>query len=410
MKVVYITCSDNGGAGGAVYLNHQLLLASNIESKILVKKKSRNDDSIIKCPENKILALLNLFLSKICNFLLIKEYLFYDVFNVKSKSRLKWLNDNIDNDTDIIVLGWISTFVRLSDIIDIQKRTNASVYIHAVDMALLTGGCHYSYGCEKYRKECFICPAATHTLGQQEIKKRFIEDSKAIDLMWVKVFAPVEYVLNQAKHSSKPFYDYVLINIAYDFDVFSFKPKRNTEKVVLMGAYSPLDYRKGYLTFSNAISLLNRRLANENLTIKILVPKSKDCSNLVHSNVCLQTYDFARDAKSLANLYQQSNVFVSTSIDDTGPAMILESLLCGVPVISTKTGFAEELIGKNPMFGRVAPIQDSKKIAEYLYEILFSDNAVSPSFMIEQGVKSIYKKRKSIVDVFTEEVHEKQEI
>lgn len=408
MKVVYITYEDSGGAGDAIYLNHQLLLASNIDSKMLVKQKSRSDDSIIKFPRNIFSSILNRFLSKISSFLLIKQYLFYDVFNVKPKSIVNWLNKNISNDTDVIILGWISTFVNVSDIIDIQKRTNALVYIHAVDMALLTGGCHYSYGCENYTKECFICPAATNFIGQQEIKNRFLNDSIAIDLMGVKVFAPVEYVLNQAKKSSKPFYDYSLINIPHDFDIFHFIPKKSKEKIVFMGAYNPLDHRKGYLTFSNAISLLNHRLLNEKKTITILVPESKDCSNLVHTNVKLQTYDFANNSKSLANLYQQSDVFVSTSIDDTGPAMIIEALLCGIPVISTNTGLAQELIGKNTIFGKIAPIQNSKKIAEYIYEVLFSDDSnISPSLMIEKSVKNIYKERKSLIDMLRDDQHDK---
>jgi len=40
MKVVYITATDGGGAGSAVYRNHISLLNSGIESKILVKKKN----------------------------------------------------------------------------------------------------------------------------------------------------------------------------------------------------------------------------------------------------------------------------------------------------------------------------------------------------------------------------------
>lgn len=408
MKVVFITTSDVGGAGDAVYLNHRLLLENGIESKLLVKKKFRNDDSIIKFRGNLILTILNLFLSKVRDFFLIKEYLFYDIFNIKSSSRNKWLNDNISDDTDIIVLGWISTFVKLSDIVAIQKKTQAQVYIQAVDMALLTGGCHYSYGCDGYTKECFICPAAVNSIAQEEIKTRYIDDSHSIALMGVKVFSPVKYILNQAKCSSKPFSEYILAPLAIDFDIFHFQPKQNDEKVVFMGAYNPSTSRKGYLTFSNAISLLNSMLKNEKLTIKLLVPKDRDCSNLIHSNISLQTYDIVNTPQELAQIYQQSDVFVSTSIDDTGPAMVIESLLCGIPVISTETGVAHELLHENPSFGKIVPVQDSESLAKSLYDILFSNNlSIPPSLKIEQGIKDFYKDRKSLVDILLEDVNEK---
>lgn len=36
---------------------------------------------------------------------------------------------------------------------------NIPVYWQMTDMSILTGGCHYSWGCDGYTKDCSFCPA-----------------------------------------------------------------------------------------------------------------------------------------------------------------------------------------------------------------------------------------------------------
>jgi len=364
---------------------------------------------VIGYKEPLFLKMFNRIVNKITPFFLIKEYLFYDVFHKKHKSRIKWLNKHISSDTDVIIVGWISTFIELTDLLEIQKRVNASVYIHLVDMSLLTGGCHYSYGCDGYTKECLLCPGAVNTVSQREVRNRFIRDSHAIDVLNAKVFAPIEFVLNQAKKSSKPFSGYIRNDLSIDHDIFRYKDKKSilTEKIIFIGAYNTCDYRKGYLTLSNAISLLSQKLISTNYTVKILVPNIEQFSNLVHSNITLKPYDFANNDKSLAALYQMSDVFVNTSIDDTGPAMPIEALMCGIPVICTNTGVAEELLGNHPEFGRLVEVYDSEHIAEALFEILFScDSKISPSYRIEELFKKKNKNNLTLAESLRQDLYE----
>lgn len=402
MNVVHITTNDSGGAGSAVYRNHKLLLKSGIKSKVLVKNKTRDDVNIIRYNEPLITKIINRISSKfILPFLFIKEYFFFDVFYKKHNSRLRWLANNISHETDVVIVSWIATFIELSDLIELQKRYKFTVYINLVDMNLLTGGCHYSYGCSQYTQACLICPGASSTFAQQEIRDRFIRDSIAIDKLQAKVFAPIDFILNQAKSCSKPFYGYIKTEFPIDTTVFCFKPKKinENEKNVFIGAYNPNDHRKGYLTLSNALSLLNHKLKIEEKYINILVPNNVFFSNLIHSNIRLKAYNFASSEESLASLYQSSDLFVNTSIDDTGPAMPIEALMCGVPVICTKTGVAEEILYGNPDFGRLIEVYDSEQLANAIFDVLYSkSSSLVPSILIETRFKELFLTHESLVD------------
>ena len=70
----------------------------------------------------------------------------------------------------------------------------------------------------------------------------------------------------------------------------------------------------------------------------------------------------------LAMAYQASNVFVSPSIQDSGPMMVAESLACGTPVIAFKMGLADDLIqnGKN---GFLCDLYDFRQIGHSLFKI-----------------------------------------
>ena len=64
-----------------------------------------------------------------------------------------FLKTQIYKNSDIINLHWINaSLIKINDINKIKKPIIWTLY----DMWPITGGCHYSLGCEKYRKLC-VC-------------------------------------------------------------------------------------------------------------------------------------------------------------------------------------------------------------------------------------------------------------
>jgi len=80
---------------------------------------------------------------------------------------------------------------------------------------------------------------------------------------------------------------------------------------------------------------------------------------------------YLQDSVTLALAYRAADVFVCASVDDEGPAMIPESMLCGTPVVSFPTGYAVEYV-ESSVTGYLCENRNSDDLAHGLQEVLFS--------------------------------------
>ena len=71
----------------------------------------------------------------------------------------------------------------------------------------------------------------------------------------------------------------------------------------------------------------------------------------------------------IASAYQIADIFICPSIEDSGPTMINQSIMCGTPVVSFEMGVSPDLVitGKT---GYMAKLKDSKDLAQGIFEIL----------------------------------------
>ena len=79
------------------------------------------------------------------------------------------------------------------------------------------------------------------------------------------------------------------------------------------------------------------------------------------------------DRDEIEELHQKSSVFVSTSIDEPYGVALREAMLCGVPVISTRSGGPEDTI--NEQTGVLVEKRDYKAIAKSITDIYNSSLA-----------------------------------
>lgn len=75
----------------------------------------------------------------------------------------------------------------------------------------------------------------------------------------------------------------------------------------------------------------------------------------------------------LATCFQAADIYVNPSIEDSGPMMINESILCGTPVVAFEMGVAVDLV-HNFKTGYRAHLKDENDMANGLYKILEMDN------------------------------------
>nr|NLU58809.1 glycosyltransferase [Pseudomonas sp. BIGb0427] len=85
-------------------------------------------------------------------------------------------------------------------------------------------------------------------------------------------------------------------------------------------------------------------------------------------------FDYCQGDAALAALYRKADLFVSTSIEDAGPMMVGEALMCGVPVVAFDVGIATELVEE----GRNGFIVDRLDVRQMAARILSVYRAQAP--------------------------------
>jgi glycosyltransferase involved in cell wall biosynthesis len=134
-------------------------------------------------------------------------------------------------------------------------------------------------------------------------------------------------------------------------------------------------FYKDFMTFLNAIISFNKNFGDLFICNVIVFEKSVPDSinkliidNNLSDKIIFHLGGISR--KELPGFYMNSSVFVSTSITENFGVAMVESLMCGVPVISTRNGGAEDFV--NSQNGFLVDIRDSESIANSL--LLIAEN------------------------------------
>ena len=127
----------------------------------------------------------------------------------------------------------------------------------------------------------------------------------------------------------------------------SIRKKYNIDKnafVISFGALSLVAKRKGVKDIIKALNLLKPNTIKEKNIIVIYSGRGilpEEIQTVKAINFGLLGWE------KLIEFYQISDLYLSASIQDTGPATIIEAMLCGVPVISYDTGIANDYVIDN---------------------------------------------------------------
>jgi len=151
------------------------------------------------------------------------------------------------------------------------------------------------------------------------------------------------------------------------------------KKILFFGSYLHDDPRKGMSFLADALRILAVRLRQDGGSPG--VDRAVLLVAGVTSGDWLDALPFRRiemgyidDDARLALAYQASDMFACPSVEDAGPMMIPESMLCGTPVVAFDTGGAPDLI-RSGETGFLAKYRDSGDLAEGILSLLGARNA-----------------------------------
>ena len=372
MRVLHVNTYDSqGGAARAAYRLHRALLNENIDSKMLVHKKTSDDHTVI-APTSKFEKGVNLIRPTLDN-LPLQQYknrtqsLFSPAWLPFSQIPKKIAQIN----PDIVHLHWIAgAMMSVKDLAKIEKPIVWSLH----DMWAFTGGEHIDEDQQHYLDRC----------GNSKVLK----SKKDRDLSrtgWERkrqAYAQIDYMtivglsgwMHQAAKSSSLLKDKNHIQLHNPIDTTAFAPFNKIEarrlfnlpidkKLILFGAMNATsDPNKGFehiFSALQAFSLENTELVifgSSQPNIPLSFKQPVHYLGLLHDDVSLRV------------LYSAADVMVVPSLQENLSNAVMESLACGTPVVAFDIGGNSDMIEhqKNGYLAQPFDTDDLAKGIEWL--------------------------------------------
>lgn len=292
-------------------------------------------------------------------------------------SRLKEVRN-----ADIIYIHWawkgLLNFRSFEQIARLKKPV--IFFMH--DMWNITGGCHHSFECEKYKTEgCNSCPMfpgeKRNDLSFKEFRKKMQFYNKYNNLYFV---SPSQWLYNCAKNSlvtkNKPVFCIPnIINRA----VYKLSGKAkareelgidNDETVIAFGAVSVNSPYKGWTYLQKALELLKEDGIGKNISVLIFGSSyNKEIADTIPFKARFLGY--LKDEPSIARVYHAADVFVVPSLADNLPTTVLESLACGTPVVGFHVGGIPDMI-RHKENGYLAKYKDAGDVCKGIKFCLYN--------------------------------------
>jgi glycosyltransferase involved in cell wall biosynthesis len=348
VKVLLLSTYDTWlGAAKATYRLHQGLLRQGLDSWMLVNKKFSADARVIAPTTAPGLAIAQMRAR-------LEQWplRFYPQRQTEYYS-LQWLPDGLapkvaEINPDVINVHWVQGgFMQLETLARFQKPIVLTLH----DLWAITGGCHYSQGCEKYQQRCGACPQ----LGSAKEKdfSRWLWHRK--QRSWQKLNLTVVALSRWLKGcvaSSPLLQSYPLHLIANGLDLQTYAPLDKTlarqilglsphRQVILFGSADG-SQRKGFHHLKAALAHLRQTSWGDR--VQLLIFGQHPGAVEPDWGLPSRYLGFLHDDLSLRLVYACADVFVAPSQEDNLPNTVLEASACGTPSVAFHIGGMPDLI------------------------------------------------------------------
>ena len=270
---------------------------------------------------------------------------------------------------DIVHLHWVA------GMLDYKKAPNylsdKPVVWTLADMNAFTGGCHYSEGCEGFKRECRACPL----LGGSDLAHEHWKTKKrAYDaLQCLHIICPSQWLADRASESSlfrgRPIH---VIPNALPVDRFTPTNKLIArhklglpfdKKLVIFGAANQKNARKGGDILAASMELLVASGRADNVEGVFFGSSALEIGIKGHN------MGHVTNEEKLSLLYAAADAYAFPSREDNAPLTVAEAMLSGTPVVAFSVGNVPELV-QHKQTGYIAHYEDAADFAEGLAWVL----------------------------------------
>lgn len=335
MNILHIVSGDlNGGAAKGAYWLHQGLLARGVSSKVLTNAvDSLGDPTVSSINRTSWQRFKNGIIHQVDKAALA----FYphrekQIFS-SGLVGTDFLSHPSYHWADIIHLHWINGgMVNVKHLSKIKKPIVWTLR----DMWPMTGGCHYSLTCDRYKTGCGQCV---------QLRSRKDFDLSRINFNRKQKFLPREcvyvgispWLADTAKESKllKGRDVRMIFNNVSSSEFFPLDKQLartvlqidTPKKIILAGAQKITDPYKGFDRFIDAVS----RLDPAEYFLVFFGRISSEAA--AETGLEYKSMGFVHDTVTLRLLYSAADLFAAPSLMDAFGKTLVESMACGTPVV-----------------------------------------------------------------------------
>lgn len=360
MKVVQVNSVCGSGSTGKICVGiSQVLSRNGIENYILYTTGSSEYPYAIKCAGRfqKLQALRSRILGN---------------YGFNSREATKILISKLEQiKPDVVHLHNLHGHnCNLRILMDYFRRHNTKLIWTFHDCWTFTAYCpHFVMAsCDKWKSGCHHCAQRkTFSWFLDRSTWLYKEKKAAFSELNLTIVTPSQWLANLVKESFLKDYPVQVINNGIDLDVFrpnaaGFRAKYHIseDKYILLGVAVKWVPRKGADVFIR----LAQRLDPEKFQI-VLVGTDDTVDKQLPSNI-ISIHRTANQSE-LAEIYSAADLFVNPTREDTFPTVNMESLACGTPVLTFRTGGSPEMLDNTT--GRVVTCNDEERLYQAILSI-----------------------------------------
>lgn len=385
MKIVHINTWDTGGAGNAAKRLFRAQCARGIDAAFLsLKKEAKDREGLVSFEDfmyEKYGALATKaihFANKAYNQLPVKFD--KEVFFNRPESLYKVHEHPLVQQADIIHLH---STVKFIDIPSFFKQTKQPIVWTLHDMNPFSGGKHYDS----------MMVDRLDALEEKYIQiKKEAYTGKNIHVVglsgWLKQLSQTSNLMTNFPH-------YIIPNCisTKDFHQVSTTGKKATKKLLFV-AQNVNDPRKGFQYLLDALPYLNKE-------VELMILGNVKNKEMFGNHDKVTYLGYVSDPQQLSKIYSEASIHVISSIEDNLPNTIVESHLCGTPVVGFDcTGIA--MMIEDGVNGVLVNELEGKALAKGIHKALELISkgeiktaeivAASQAYYAEERVVAEYKK------------------
>lgn len=296
--------------------------------------------------------------------------------------------------------GWYINLPRLFKYI---KKNSIKVIWTLHDCWAFTGHCpHFTLvKCDKWKTGCYKCPQ------YKEYPKSIFDNSKKMYRLkkeWftgvenLTIVTPSEWLANLVKQSFLKDYPIKVIHNGIDLSIFrptesDFREKYNIakDKFILLGVAFGWGKRKGLDVFIE----LSKRLDNEKYQI-VLVGTDDNVDKQLPQNII--SIHRTQNQKELAEIYTAADLFVNPTREENYPTVNMESIACGTPVLTFRTGGSPEIL--NDKTGSVVACDDIDGLEKEIIRIFRDKPFIEESCLLHAKSFDMNNRFQKYVDLY----------